>query len=159
MAEAYSVNTATGGIALVAGTPKTVLGVKAGSTQPFRFIQLAVSCNSKTAGLLKVEMLVGTTTSGTTTTAPTIARMNGEAFNKAAISTAVGFSVEPTYAKYTNNGTLVIKTLMFVTPTGPYDIEYPLGREFYCPVTNGVYIRLTSTTVSPTVWVNVCFEE
>ncbi len=157
MAETYSAEKAA--VALTASTAKTVLGVKAGSTQPFRVIQLTVSCNATASGLLKVEMLVGTYTSGTTTTAPTIARMNGESWNKGAISTAVSCSAEPTYTKNATNGALAVKTLDFVTPTGPYDIEFPLGREWYCPKTTGVYIRLTSTTVSPTVWVNLCFEE
>lgn len=157
MAEAYILDQPN--IALTAGTAKSVLVATAASTQPFRVIQFTVSCDATATGLLKVEFLVGTVSSGTTSTAPTIARLNGESMNKAAITTASSYSAEPTYTKYANNGALNIKTIIIPVPSGPYDIEYPLGREFYCPESNVFAVRLTSTTVSPNSYSSLCIEE
>lgn len=157
MAECYSIENAN--IALTAATAKSVLVATAASTKAFRVIQFAVSCDATTTGLLKVEFLVGTLTLGTTGTAPTIARMNGDAYNAAAQTTASYYSAEPTYTKHASNGALAVKTLMIPLPATPYDIEYPLGREWYCPVSNVLAVRLTSTTVSPNTWSNLIIEE
>lgn len=157
MAEAYAIDQPN--IALTAGTAKSVLVATAASTQPFTVIQFAVGCDAVATGLLKVEFLLGTLTGGTTSTAPTIARMNSGAWNKAAITTASSYSAEPTYTKHASNGALNIKTLLIPLPAGPYDIEYPLGREFYCPESNVLAVRLTSTTVSPNSYTTLCIEE
>jgi hypothetical protein len=143
MAEAYILDSPN--VALTATTARSVLLGIAGSTQPFRVIQFAVSLDATASGTCKVEFLVGTTSGGTTSTAPNIARMNGESFNKAAISTASMYSAEPTYTKYSSNGNLVIKTMMLILPTSPFEIEYPLGREFFCPESNSLAIRLTAS--------------
>lgn len=157
MAECYAIENAN--IALTATTAKSVLVATAASTKAFHVTQFAVSCDATATGLLKVEFLVGTLTGGSTSTAPTIARMNGEAYNIAAQTTASYYTTEPTYTKHASNGALAVKTLMIPLPATPYDIEYPLGREWYCPVSNVLAIRLTSTTVSPNSWTNLAIEE
>ncbi|SRR5581483_6038689 len=157
MAECYSIENAN--IALTAGTAKSVVVATAASTKAFRVVQLAVSCDATATGLLKTEFLVGTLSSGTTGTAPTVARMNSDAYNIAPQTTASYYTAEPTYTKHASNGALAVKTLVTPLPATPYDIEYPLGREWYCPSSNVLAVRLTSTTVSPNTWVNLCIEE
>lgn len=157
MAECYSIENAN--IALTAGTAKSVVVATAASTQPFRVIQFAVSNDATATGLLKVEFLVGTLTGGTTGTAPTVARMNDPAYNKSPLTSASYYTAEPTYTKHASNGALVVKTINLPLPSTPYDIEYPLGREWYCPLSNVLAVRLTSTTVGPNTWTNLCIEE
>lgn len=146
-------------VALTAAAAKSVMVLTASSSDNFRVVQFTVGCDATATGLLKVEFLVGTLTGGTTTTAPVIARMNAEAYNLAATTTATAYSAEPTYTKHASNGALAIKTMIFPLPCTPYDIEYPLGREFYCPPSNVLAVRLTSTTVSPNAYTSLAFEE
>jgi hypothetical protein len=158
MARAYAFDEPN--IALTAATAKTVLIATAGSTDDFRVIQLHASCDATATGLLKVEFLVGTISGGTTGTAPNKSRMNSDAYNLGPQTTATGgYTAEPTWTKHASNDALVLKTLIIPLPAGPYDIEYPLGREFYCPPSNSVGIRLTSTTVSPNSYVTLHIEE
>src|ERR1700756_3230993 len=141
MAESYIIDSPN--LALTAGTARSVLLAIAASTQPFRVIQFTVGCDATATGLLKVEFLVGTTSAGTTGTAPVIARMSDSAYSKGAVTTASMYTAEPTYTKHASNGALAIKTMIFPLPATPYDIEYPLGREFYCPTSNSLAVRLT----------------
>lgn len=157
MAEAYIIDSPA--VAVTAGTAKSVLVATAASTQPFRVIEFTVGCDAVATGLLKVEFLVGTLTSGTTTTAPNVGRMNADSWNKTPLATASTYSAEPTYTKSSNNGALAIKTMIIPLPATPYDIEYPLGREFYCPESNVFAVRLTSTTVSPNAYATLAIEE
>lgn len=158
MAESYTFDEPN--IALTAGTAKTVMIAAAASTQPFRLILFSVGCDATATGLLKVEFLVGTISGGTAGTAPNKSRGNGEGWNKAPISTATGgYSAEPTWTKHASNDALAVKTLMLPLPTSPFEVEYPLGREFYVPVSNSLGIRLTSTTVSPNSYTAIQLEE
>src|SRR5215831_793097 len=134
MAECYIIDSPA--VALTAGTAKSVLVATASSGGPFRVIEFTVGCDATAAGLLKAEFLVGTLTGGTTGTAPPIARMNGEAYAVAPTTTASLYTAEPTYTKHASNGALAIKTITIPLPAPPYDIEYPLGRDFYCPLSN-----------------------
>lgn len=157
MAESFSAENAN--IALTAGTAKSVVVLTTTSTSPMRVIEFTVSCDATATGLLKVEMLVGTLTGGTTGTAPTVARMTGGGYFDAPNTTATYYTAEPTYTKNSNNGALVVKTIVLPLPATTYDIEYPLGREWYLPVSSVLAVRLTSTTVSPNTWTNVCWDE
>ena len=157
MASGYSIENAN--IALTAATTKSVLVATAAAGGPFKVIEFSVCSDATATGLLKAEFLVGTLSAGTTGTAPTIARVNVEAYARAATTTASYYTAEPTYTKHASNGALAVKTLMIPLPATPYDIEYPLGREWSCPASNVLAIRLTSTTVSPNTWTNLIIEE
>lgn len=157
MAETYVADNPN--IALAATTPKSVMVLTAASNGPFRVIDVLVSCDATTTGLIKVEFLSGTLTAGTTGTAPAVARMNGEGQNTAPTTAASYYTAEPTYTKLTNNGALTIRTMVVPLPSSPFEIEYPLGREFYTPVSSVFAIRLTSTTVSPNSYTSVAWEE
>lgn len=157
MAQLYAAENAN--IALTAGTAKSVVVLTPGSTQDLRIVQFTVSCDAVATGLLKIEFLVGTLTGGTTGTAPTVARMDAGGYLIAPTSTASYYTAEPTYTKNASNGALAVKTIVNPLPATVYDIEYPLGREWYSPASNVFAVRLTSTTVSPNTWVNVAFEE
>lgn len=156
MAESYIIDNPS--VALTVGVPKTVVAASAGTVQPFRVIQFTVGCDATTTGLLKAEFVLGTPAGGVQASAA-IARMNGESYNKAASTTAEYFTTEPTYTKIALNNAPVIKTMIFPLPSGPYDIEYPLGREFYCPTGTLLAVRLTATTVSPNAYVTLAIEE
>ncbi|MDE2022360.1 MAG: hypothetical protein KGI71_05630 [Patescibacteria group bacterium] len=158
MAECYNIDSPA--VALTAGTAKTVLIAAAASTQPFRVIEFQVSVDATTTGVLKVEFLVGTISGGTAGTAPNKSRMNGESWNKAPATTATGaYSAEPTWTKHASNDALAIKTFVLPLPSGAWDIEFPLGREFYVPESNSLGVRLTSTTVSPNSYTTLHIEE
>lgn len=157
MAQIYAAENAN--IALTAGTAKSVVVLTPGASQDLRIVQFAVSCDATATGLLKVEFLVGTVSAGTTGTAPTVARMDAGGYLIAPTTAASFYTAEPTYTKHASNGALAVKTLLIPLPATPYDIEYPLGREWYSPASNVFAVRLTSTTVSPNTWTNVAFEE
>lgn len=159
MAETYSAQTAAAPLA-ASTVLKTVVALKASSTQPFRLIQLSVSCKATATGLLTAQLLVGTVSGGTAGTAPTIARMNGEAQNKAAQATVTGlYTAEPTWTKFATNGTLIVASFYLPLPTSPFFIEFPLGREGgYVKETNLLGVRCESS-IATTVLVNVAFEE
>ncbi len=158
MAETYNFDEPN--IALTAATAKTVLICAAASTQPFRIIEFQVSCDAVATGLLKVEFLLGTISGGTAGTAPNKSRMNGEGWNKAPQTTGTGgYTAEPTWTKHASNDAIAIKTFILSLPTGAWDIEYPLGREFYVPESNSLGVRLTSTTVSPNSYTTLSIEE
>jgi hypothetical protein len=146
-------------VALTAGTAKSVLVVTGGANKPLSIVQMTVGCDATSTGLLKVELLAGTLSGGTTTTAPNIARMNIDALSAAPIFAASSYSAEPTYTKLANNGALAIKTMVFPLPMGSYDIEFPLGRGFAIPVSSSFAVRLTSTTVSPNAYTNLIIGE
>lgn len=157
MAQIYSAENAN--VALTAGTAKSVVVLTPGSTQDLRIVQFTLSCDATATGLLKCEFLVGTLTGGTTGTAPTVGRMDVGGYFIAPTTAASAYTAEPTYTKHASNGALAVKTLVFPLPCTPYDIEYPLGREWYSPASNVLAVRLTSTTVSPNTWTNIAFEE
>lgn len=157
MAETYQIDNPA--IALTAGTAKSTLVATAASTQTFRPIHFSVSCDATATGLLKVEFLVGTASAGTTGTAPNVGRMNGESWNKAPLTSASYYTAEPTYTKHASNGALAVKTLVIPLPSSTFEIEYPLGREFYVPESNLLAVRLTSTTVSPNAYTWLAIEE
>lgn len=157
MSESYVIDAPA--VALTAGTAKSVLVAIAASTQPFRVIHVGFGCDATASGLLKVEMLVGTLTGGTTGTAPNVARNNSEAYSKSPLTTASLYSAEPTYTKHASNGALAIWTRIFALPATEFEIEFPLGREPYCPESNVMALRLTTTTVSPNGYATLVVEE
>ena len=147
-------------IALTAATAKTVLILAGASTTPFDVVLFSVGCDATATGLLKVEFLVGTISGGTAGTAPNKSRGNAASWNRAPLTTGTGgYSAEPTWTKHASNDALAIKTLIIPLPATPFEIEYPLGREFNVPESNSLGIRLTSTTVSPNSYTAVQIEE
>lgn len=158
MAETYTLDEPN--IALTAGTAKTVLIAAAASSKPFRLILFSVGCDATSTGLLKVEFLVGTISGGTAGTAPNKSRANGESWNSAPQTTGTGgYTAEPTWTKHASNDALAVKTMIIPLPATPFEIEYPLGREFYIPGSNDLGIRLTATTVSPNSYTTIQIEE
>lgn len=156
MAECYITDNPAN--ALVATTAKSVIVATAAAAEPFRVIQFTVGCDATATGTLKVEFLVGTLTGGTTGTAPPVARMNGDGWLAAAQTTISTYTAEPTYTKHASNGALAIKTMILPLPSGVYDIEYPLGREFAVPVSNLLAVRLTASEAT-NAYTSLAFEE
>lgn len=158
MAETYTFDEPN--IALTAATAKTVLVASAASGKPFRLILFSVSCDATGSGLLKVEFLVGTISGGTAGTAPNKSRANGESWNSAPQTTGTGgYTAEPTWTKHADNDALAVKTMIIPLPSTPFEIEYPLGREWYVPTSNDLGIRLTSQTVAPNSYTTIQIEE
>lgn len=159
MAETYSAQTAA--CSLAASTVlKTAAALKASSTQPFRLVQLSVSCKATATGIITLQLLIGTISGGTAGAAPTIARVNGEAQNKSGQATVTGlYSAEPTWTKFGTNGTLIVYEAYLPLPTSPLFIQYPLGREgAYVKETNLLGVRMEST-IATTVLLNISWEE
>jgi len=145
----YSVD--SGAVALTAGTAAYLVGIATGTACPVDIIDLAFGCDATSTGLLKVEFCVWT--SDGTGTAYTPKAQNGDAALVAAATTAkVNYSVAPT-------GVTVVRTWEFPLPTSPFELEYPLGREFTIPVSKFYGYRFTTTTVSPNGFCTVAFEE
>jgi|HubBroStandDraft_6_1064221.scaffolds.fasta_scaffold166117_3 hypothetical protein len=141
----------SGAVALTAGTAKTLLSIATGSVVPVDIVEMAFSCDATSTGLLKVEFIVFTSDGTGTSYTPKAA--NGDASLVAAATTAkINYTVEPT-------GVTVVRTWDFALPTGPFDFEYPLGREFTIPVSKFYGYRFTTTTVSPNGFCTVTFEE
>lgn len=158
MASAYGVD--SGAVALTAATAKSAVIVSAASNAPLKVIEFSFGCDATATGLIKVEFLVGTITGGTAGTAPNKSLMNSDAYQKAPLFTATGgYTAEPTYTKHASNDNLVVKTMMFAVPMTEFDIEYPLGREWYLPESNVLALRFTSTTVAPNVFPHLNVEE
>lgn len=139
-------------IALTAGTALYMLGLITGAANPVDMIELAVGCDATSSGLLKVELVTATTDG--TGTAYTPKPYNGDGQLVAATSTAkIDYTAAP-------SGTItVIRTWILPTPTGPLDVLLPLGREYTVPVSSKLYVRFTSTTVSPNGYATLVFEE
>lgn len=158
MAETYTFDQPN--VALTAGTAKTVTIAAAASTKPFKLVLFSVGCDATATGLLKVEFLVGTISGGTAGTAPNKSRANADAWSSASQTSGTGgYTAEPTWTKHASNDALAIKTMIVPLPATPFEIEYPLGREFYVPASNSLGIRLTSTTVSPNSYTSLQIEE
>jgi hypothetical protein len=138
-------------IALTAGTALYMLGIKTASTTPVDIVELAFGCDATASGLLKVELV--TWTSDGTGTAYTPKAFNGDAALVAAATSAkINYTVAPTTIT-------VLRTWSLPTPTGPFDIEFPLGREMTIPISSYAGLRFTSTTVSPNAYATLVFEE
>jgi hypothetical protein len=138
-------------IALTAGTALYMLGVATSSKVPVDIIEISVGCDATAAGLLKVE-LVSWTSDGTGSSV-TPKAINGDALLASATSTAkTDYTVAPTTIT-------VLRTWALPTPTGPLDLELPLGREITVPVSSYYGLRFTSTTVSPNAYATLIFEE
>lgn len=148
MAEVYSIDSGSG--ALSAATAKTLIEISTPSTQTDRIVDITVGCDSTSAGNLKVELIDATSGTGT---AYTPKKVNGDAQNRAANTTAkVLDSVEP-------SSVTVLKTWMFPLPLGGFEIQLPLGREHYVPVSKMYGIRLTSSIGSVNGYASVQIEE
>lgn len=125
-------------VALSAATAKTLLEVATPSTSTARIVDITFGCDAAVSGTLKVELLnCSATGSGS---AYTLKRVNGDAQNRAALTTGKLNSGEPTV-------TNVLKTWPpMALPGGPFEIQLPLGREIYLPVSTIYAVRLTSST-------------
>lgn len=138
-------------IALTAGTALYMVGIATSAGVPADIIEIAVGCDATAAGSLKVE-LVSWTTDGTGT-AYTPKKQNAAANLVASTTTAkINYTAAPTTIT-------VIRTWDMPTPTGPFDILLPLGREITVPVSSFYGLRFTSTTVSPNAYCTLAFEE
>jgi hypothetical protein len=142
---------ATGSIALVAATAKTVIEIPTGSTAPFQVVGLEFSFSATAAGSCVAEWgTYATTGTGTTVTAQKYGMDQGPAAILGTVK--IADTVEPTtFAR----GTLP----SWVIPLpGMYSILYPYGRELYRPLSILSAIRLTST-LACNVHVNLVIEQ
>lgn len=147
MAEVYSVD--SGSCALTAATAKTCIELSTPSSQTDRIVDVTVGADPTATGTLKVELITATTGTGT---AYTPKKVNGEAQNRAANTTAkINDSVEPT-------SVTVLKTWMFPLPLGGFEIQLPLGREHYIPASSMYGLRLTSS-ITANAYVSTQIEE
>jgi hypothetical protein len=150
MQRAYSVD--TGAQLLTAATAAYILGITTVASTPVDIVELVVGCDATTAGSVKVELLTATG-AGTGSSAYTPKPQNTSARMVAAATTAgVGYTVAPTTLT-------VIRTWDFPTPTAPFDLMLPIGREISVPISTLVYLRFTSVTVAPNVYATLVFEE
>ena len=149
MANTYGVDAPA--IALTAATALYMLGVATPSTSDLDFIDFLFGADATAAGTLKVELLSWTTDG--TGTAYTPSRLNGSAQNRPSLATAkIDYTSAP-------SGTLtIIKTWMFVLPTGGFEIQEPLGRDIYMGPGKFYGIRFTSS-VACNGYAHVEFEE
>ena len=147
----YSID--SGSVGLTAGTAKTVFALKTGSVNPVDIIDLLISCDATTTGLLKVELVTWASANDGTGSAYTPKPWNGDAALVACATTAkTNYSVEPTTPT-------VLRTFVTPLPVGPAWNLLPLGRELTIPVSTILGIRCTSTTISPNVYISGVFEE
>jgi hypothetical protein len=136
VATQYSV--ATGSIALVAATAKTVIEIPTGSTAPFQIIGLEISFSATAAGSCVAEWGTYATTGTGTTVTP--AKYGMDQGPSAILGTVkIANTVEPTtFTRGTN-------TSILIPLPGMYSILYPYGREPYRPLSTLSALRLTST--------------
>jgi hypothetical protein len=142
---------ATGTMALVAATAKTVIEIPTGATAPFQVIGLEFSFSATAAGSCVAEWGTYTTTgTGTTVTAFKYGLDQGPAAILGTVK--VIDTVEPTSFV---RGTL---PSWCIPLPGMYSILYPYGREFYRPLSVLSALRLTST-LACNVHVNLVIEQ
>lgn len=147
MAEAASID--NGGAALVAATAKTLIELSSGSTVTARIIEVFFGADPTTSGTLKVELISATSGTGT---AYTPKRVNADGQNRAANATAkINDTVEP-------SSVTVLRTWMFPLPMGGFDLQFPLGREPYLPVSTMFGLRFTSS-ITANGYATLIFEE
>jgi hypothetical protein len=147
-AETYSIDSPAN--ALVAATAKTCIEIATPATQTNRIIDLTVGADAVVSGTLKVELITLAATG--TGTAYTPKKCNGEAQNRAANTTG---KITDTAEGTTPT---VLKTYLFPLPLGGFEIQLPLGRERYMPVSTIVGVRLTAS-VACNGYAYVEFEE
>lgn len=136
MSELYSVT--AGALAFAAATAKTGIEMATGATVTFRIASISFFFDNSAVGNNAKCEIVRYTTTGTGTTYTPL-KLNGEAQNKAAISTAkVNDTVEP--------GTPTVLETFWIPLSGGMVIPWPLGREPYQPVSGFVGLRVTSAT-------------
>lgn len=150
MAETYGVDAPL--VALTAATAQYMLGLATASTVDCDLIDAAIGCDSVSGGSLRVE-LVSWTTDGTGT-AYTPKQMNAGSFGRSSVTSAkVVYTVAP-------SGTIVVlKTWDLVLPTGPFELQWPLGREIHVPVSKFYGIRFTPSIGSINGYCHLQFEE
>lgn len=142
---------ATGSIALVAATAKTVIEIPTGSTAPFQVVGLEFSFSATAAGSVVAEWgTYATTGTGTTVTPLKYGMDQGPSAILGTVK--IADTVEPaTFAR----GTLP----SWVIPLpGMYSILYPYGRELYRPLSVNSALRLNST-LACNVHVNLVIEQ
>jgi hypothetical protein len=151
VAEVYGIDNS--GTGLTAATAKTVIEISNSTTTASRLIELVLSCDYVTIAtplFIKVEFILGTSGTGT---AYTPKKLNGEAQNRAAGTTAkINDTVEPT-------SVTVLRTMGFVVPGGPLALQWPLGRETYYNVNNMLGIRCTCASAITNVFASALIEE
>jgi hypothetical protein len=140
----------TGTVALVAATAKVVLELPSASTIGLTIIGLDITLSATVTGTCIAEwMTYATTGTGTTVTPSKLGIDQGPAALTGTVK--VNHSANP--------GTLASGGLpSWVLPLpGMYSMAYPLGREFYWPVSTLRCLQLTSS-VSCNAQVDVFFE-
>lgn len=148
MAQVYSID--NGGATLTAATAKTLVELSTGSGDQARIVDITVSSDASAAGNLLVELIVATTGTGTSYTPK---KMNADAQASAADCTAkINDTVEP-------SSVTVLKVWNMPLPGGPFELQLPLGREHFVPVSSMYAIRCTTGLSSTKAYVNVAFEE
>lgn len=134
-------------IALSAATAKTVLGVLSGANSPVDVVEFAVSGDA-TSGNILVELVFGTNASnapGTNSTSFTPLQIRGRAQTINATA-GITWTAEPTVLT-------VVKRWRMPWPSGPFVIQFPLGREpnsIVAASTSGKFVgwRLTSSVTA-----------
>lgn len=136
MASQYTVPTGT--VALVAATAKVVVELPSASTIGLTIIGLDITLSATAIGTCTMEwMTYATTGTGTTVTPSKMGTDQGPAALTGTVK--VNHTAAP--------GTLAAGGLPnWILPLpGMYSMAYPLGREFYWPVSTLRCLRLTST--------------
>lgn len=142
---------ATGAVALVAATPKTLIEIPTGAGQDFTVFGLEISFSAAAAGSCVVEWgTYATTGAGTTVTA---AKYGTNQTVAAALGTVkIADTGEPTtFARGSLHGWII-------PLPGMYSAFLPQPREFYRPASTLTALRLTST-LACNAWVNLMVEQ
>lgn len=126
-------------------TVKTMLQVQASSTVPFVVVEWGISFDGSAAATPIECELIDTVAIAATVTAHVAAGV--QPFGPDQTASSVTLSTTATGYTATAEGTITATRygdVQLVAPTGQYVKQYPLGREFYVPVSHNLRIRVTA---------------
>lgn len=135
-----------------ATSAKTAAAVIAGGTVIPTIIGFDFSSDDTlTTGAFKVELIITAQSTAGTAGGSTVVKMG--ATQGAATSTCgTSYSAEPTTVT-------VLATWYVAAAGGPFSYLFPMGREFVCPVSHTMGVRVTAPSATPNVSVNLYWEE
>jgi hypothetical protein len=140
-------------VSLVAATAKTVLSWICGATRASRILEVQLGFNSQAATdtAVLIEVVRWTTDGTGTATTP--------------IATGIGYPAVISTSKYAYTIEPTVPTILFpgtrLTPQqgGTLIWQLPMTREYYCPVSNLIGIRLTCAQAQSGVRCSMTVEE
>lgn len=126
---------------------KTLLQVQAASTVPFLVVEWGVSFDGTTSATPIQCELIDTAAVAATVTAHVAAGV--QPYGPDQTASTVTLSTSATGYTASAEGTTTVSRigdLQLVQPTNQYVKQFPLGREFYVPVSHNLRVRVTAGT-------------